>query len=227
MFPPLRRATAGSIAGVRNPAPRATATAARTLGHNHVVVGRVHGEIRGGDTAAASGFRLEIPVDSFGGGSARSARRGRRRIVRHRSRRPARRDTRENMLGRDVLDAGSIRSFRIESNRARRSAMGSDGHGTRHAPWSDARSALRRGRAAAGRHARQSVAAFPHQTQSEFSIEPFTASQRGLCGFAMRSISASVSSRGANYVLLHFRCNAPAACRNHGQTRQAYRSRTL
>src|SRR5881396_408728 len=35
------------------------------FGHNHVVVGRVHGEIRAGDAAAASGFRLEIPVDSF------------------------------------------------------------------------------------------------------------------------------------------------------------------
>jgi len=33
------------------------------FGHNHVVVGRVHGEIRAGDAAAASGFRLEIPVD--------------------------------------------------------------------------------------------------------------------------------------------------------------------
>src|SRR5207237_226561 len=35
------------------------------FGHNHVVVGRVHGEIRVGDAAVGSGFRLEIPVDSF------------------------------------------------------------------------------------------------------------------------------------------------------------------
>src|SRR5207247_3352397 len=35
------------------------------FGHNHVVVGRVHGEIRAGDAAPASGFRLEVPVDSF------------------------------------------------------------------------------------------------------------------------------------------------------------------
>src|SRR3970282_837515 len=35
------------------------------FGHNHVIVGRVRGEIRAGDGAAASGFRIEIPVDSF------------------------------------------------------------------------------------------------------------------------------------------------------------------
>src|SRR2546427_8638070 len=35
------------------------------FGHNHVVVGRVHGEIRAGDTGAPCGFRLEIPVVSF------------------------------------------------------------------------------------------------------------------------------------------------------------------
>ena len=35
------------------------------FGHNHVITGRVRGEIRAGVGTAASGFRLEVPIESF------------------------------------------------------------------------------------------------------------------------------------------------------------------
>ena len=84
------------------------------FGHNHVVVGRVHGEIRAGDTAAASGFRLEIPVDSFAvDPPAARAEEGYEFAAQVSE--PARRDTRENMLGADVLDAARHPLLRVES----------------------------------------------------------------------------------------------------------------
>lgn len=84
------------------------------FGHDHVVTGRVRGEIRAGVGAAASGFRLEVPVESFvvdlpaaraeeGGDFATEVSA------------PARRDTRDNMLGKDVLDAANYPSIRIDS----------------------------------------------------------------------------------------------------------------
>ena len=84
------------------------------FGHNHVIVGRAQGEIRAGDTAAASGFRLEIPVDSLvvdppgaraeeGGDFAAQVSE------------PARRDTLRNMLGTDLLDGVKHPLIRIES----------------------------------------------------------------------------------------------------------------
>jgi len=84
------------------------------FGHSHVVVGRVHGEIRAGDTAAASGFRLEIPVDSFAvDPPAARAEEGDEFAAQVSE--PARRDTRENMLGADVLDAARHPLVRVES----------------------------------------------------------------------------------------------------------------
>ncbi len=84
------------------------------FGHDHVVIGRVRGEIRAGASAATSGFRLEIPVASFqvdppaaraedGGEFAEpvSAQ--------------AREGTRHNMLGAAVLDAARYPLIRIES----------------------------------------------------------------------------------------------------------------
>src|SRR5438309_3451198 len=95
------------------------------------------------------------------GGSARSARRGRRRICGTGLGARAPRHSREHARkGRTRRGEASARPDRVD--RPRRSAVGPDGHGTRHAPWCDARSALRRGRAAAGRHAR-SGRGFPHQ----------------------------------------------------------------
>src|SRR5947208_13040426 len=84
------------------------------FGHNHVVVGRVHGEIRAGDTAAASGFRLEIPVDSFAvDPPAARAEEGDEFAAQVSE--PARRDTRENMLGAEMLDAAKHPLIRVES----------------------------------------------------------------------------------------------------------------
>lgn len=84
------------------------------FGHNHVIVGQVRGEIFAGDTAATSGFRLEIPVDSFevdppaarteeGAGFAAEVSE------------QARAGTRENMLGAEVLDAANHQAIRVES----------------------------------------------------------------------------------------------------------------
>jgi polyisoprenoid-binding protein YceI len=84
------------------------------FGHDHVIVGRVQGEIRAGASAAASGFRLEIPVDSFavdppaaradeGGDFAEAVSA------------EARAGTREHMLGSAVLDAAQYPLIRIES----------------------------------------------------------------------------------------------------------------
>ena len=84
------------------------------LGHNHVMTGRVRGEISVSETAAASGFRLEIPVESFAvdlplprseEGAEFSAEVSDR----------ARQGTRKNMLGADLLDALQHPVIRIES----------------------------------------------------------------------------------------------------------------
>lgn len=84
------------------------------FGHNHVIVGRVHGEIRAGDTTAASGFRLEIPVASLVvDPPAARAEEGEEFAAPVSD--PARRGTRENMLGADVLDAPVHPLIRIES----------------------------------------------------------------------------------------------------------------
>ena len=84
------------------------------FGHDHVVVGRLRGELHAGETAAASGFQLEIPVDSFAvdpavpraeeGSEFSSAVSDQ-----------AREGTRENLLGKDVLDAASHPLIRIAS----------------------------------------------------------------------------------------------------------------
>ena len=84
------------------------------FGHNHVITGRARGEIRAGVGAAASGFRLEVPVESFvvdppvaraeeGGEFATEVSE------------QARQATRENMLGKDVLDAVSHALIQIDS----------------------------------------------------------------------------------------------------------------
>jgi polyisoprenoid-binding protein YceI len=84
------------------------------FGHNHVIVGRVQGEIRAGETAAGSGFRLEIPAESLiVDPPAARAEEGEAFAAQVSD--PARRGTRENMLGADVLDAAAHPLIRIES----------------------------------------------------------------------------------------------------------------
>jgi hypothetical protein len=84
------------------------------FGHNHVISGRVRGEIRAGGRAAESGFRLEIPVESFvvdppaaraeeGDGFAEDISE------------QARQATRDNMFGKDILDAAARPLIEIDS----------------------------------------------------------------------------------------------------------------
>ena len=85
------------------------------VGHNHVMAGPVTGDIYVSDTAAASGFRIEIPVESlqvdapalrveegveFAAALSEQARKG----------------TRDNMLGAEVLDAVHHPQIVIESD---------------------------------------------------------------------------------------------------------------
>lgn len=84
------------------------------FGHNHAIVGRVQGEIRAGASAAASGFRLEIPVGSFEvdppAARAEEGARFAAPVSAH-----AREGTRANMLGKDVLNAMRYPLIRIDS----------------------------------------------------------------------------------------------------------------
>jgi len=147
------------------------------FGHNHVIVGRVQGEIRAGDAAAASGFRLEIPVDSFAvDPPAARAEEGEEFAAQISE--PARRGTRENMLGRDMLDAAKHPLIRIESI----ALFGPD-----WGPTVTARVTLRgvtRDLRFAAAVLRQddmlAVVASFSINQSEFGIEPFTALNGGL-----------------------------------------------
>lgn len=147
------------------------------FGHNHVLVGRMQGEIRDGGTAAASGFRLEIPVDSFAvDPPAARAEEGDdfAALVSE----PARRGTRENMLGSEMLDAGTYPVIRIESIALVGPAWN---------PTVTARVTLR----GAMRDLRFAAAVFRQDEtlavvasfrihQSEFGIEPFAALNGGL-----------------------------------------------
>jgi len=147
------------------------------FGHNHVIVGRVRGEIRAGDAAVASGFRLEIPVDSFAvDPPAARAEEGGEFAAQVSE--PARRDTRENMLGRDVLDAAKHPLIRIESIAL---------VGPEWGPTVTARVTLRgvmRDLRFAAAVLRQddmlAVVASFRINQSEFGIEPFIALNGGL-----------------------------------------------
>ena len=147
------------------------------FGHNHLIVGRMRGEIRAGETAAASGFRLEIPVDSFAVDPP-VARAEEGDEFSAPVSEPARRGTRENLLGTDVLDAAKHPLIRIESI----ALAGPDWN-----PTITARVTLRgvmrdlRFRAAVFRQDETlSVVANFRINQSEFGIEPFSALNGGL-----------------------------------------------
>jgi len=84
------------------------------FGHNHVFVGRVVGEVHAGEAAARSAFRLEIPVDSFAVDPP-AARAEEGADFAAEVSEQARRGTRENMLGEEVLDAARYPLIRIAS----------------------------------------------------------------------------------------------------------------
>lgn len=147
------------------------------FGHNHVLVGRVQGEIRAGDAAATSGFRLEIPVDSFAVDPP-AARAEEGDDFAAQVSEPARRGTRENVLGSEMLDAAKHPLIRIESI----ALAGPD-----WSPTVTARVTLR----GAMRDLRFPAAVFRQDetlavvasfriNQSEFGIEPFSTLNGGL-----------------------------------------------
>jgi polyisoprenoid-binding protein YceI len=84
------------------------------VGHNHVMAGRVRGELVVSDTAAASGFRIEIPVASLEVDAPASRAEEDDEFAATVSDQ-ARKGTRDNMLGPDVLDAAHFPLIRIES----------------------------------------------------------------------------------------------------------------
>ena len=147
------------------------------FGHNHVIVGRVQGEIRAGETAAGSGFRLEIPAQSLAvDPPAARAEEGEEFVAQVSE--PARRGTRENMLGADVLDVVHHPLIRIESVALT---------GPPWAPTVSARVTLRgttRDLSFPAAVVRQGdglvvIASFPIR-QSDFGIQPFSALNGGL-----------------------------------------------
>ena len=84
------------------------------FGHNHVISGRVRGEIRAGERAADSGFRLEIPVESFAVDppAARAEEGGE---FASEVSEQARQATRDNLLGKELLDSASRPLIEISS----------------------------------------------------------------------------------------------------------------
>jgi polyisoprenoid-binding protein YceI len=85
------------------------------FGHNHVLQGPVHGEIRLADSVAASGFVIEIPVQSLQV-DAPLARSEEGAEFASTVSDQARLGTRDNLLGPDVLDAAQHSLIRIESD---------------------------------------------------------------------------------------------------------------
>jgi len=84
------------------------------FGHNHVMTGRVRGELSVSDSAAASGFKLEIPVESLVVDEA--APRGEEgEEFSAAVSEQARQGTRDNMLGAGVLDAAHYPLILIQS----------------------------------------------------------------------------------------------------------------
>jgi YceI-like domain len=84
------------------------------FGHNHVISGKVRGEILAGERAADSGFRLEIPVESFIV-DPHAARAEEGEDFATEVSEEARQATRDNMLGKDVLDTTSRPIIEIDS----------------------------------------------------------------------------------------------------------------
>jgi hypothetical protein len=84
------------------------------FGHNHVISGGVRGEIRVGERADDSGFRLEIPVESFVVDPPAARAEEGEEFASDVSEQ-ARQATRDNLLGKDVLDSASRPLIEIDS----------------------------------------------------------------------------------------------------------------
>jgi polyisoprenoid-binding protein YceI len=84
------------------------------FGHNHVITGRVRGEIRAGERADDSGFRLEIPVESFIVDASKARAEEGEDFAAEVSEQ-ARQATRENLLGKDVLDSARQPLIEVDS----------------------------------------------------------------------------------------------------------------
>jgi polyisoprenoid-binding protein YceI len=88
------------------------------VGHNHVMIGQVRGELSVSDTAADCSFSIEIPVESLEvDAPAWRAEEGEEFTPTLSDQ--ARKGTRDNMLGADVLDAAHYPLIRIESDALR------------------------------------------------------------------------------------------------------------
>lgn len=84
------------------------------LGHNHVMSGKVQGEISVGNNTAESSFHLQIPVTSFEVDLPEQRAEEGAEFSTLPSE-PARKGTRNNMLGLNVLDAEHHPEIRIDS----------------------------------------------------------------------------------------------------------------
>lgn len=84
------------------------------FGHNHVIAGPMRGEIRAGEAATAGGFRLEIPVEQLAIDPPAARTEEGEEFAAEVSDQ-ARQGTRENLLGRDLLDAADFPLIRIDS----------------------------------------------------------------------------------------------------------------
>jgi polyisoprenoid-binding protein YceI len=85
------------------------------FGHNHVITGRLRGELTAPDSAAASGFWIELPLGSLEV-DAPAARTEEGAEFSALVSDQARKGTRDNMLGAEVLDAEHFPLIRIESD---------------------------------------------------------------------------------------------------------------
>ena len=121
---PRARAEARLPVGAQRYAVQSTQSEVRLLvyragplarfGHNHVIVGPARGEVWAGGTAAASGFLLEIPVESLSVDPVAARGEEGEEFAAEVSD-EARQSTREHMLGKEVLDAQRYPVIRVES----------------------------------------------------------------------------------------------------------------
>ncbi len=147
------------------------------FGHNHVISGRVRGEIRAGERAADSGFRLEIPVESFVVDPP-AARAEEGEEFASEVSEQARQATRDNMLGKDLLDSASrplieINSIALAGPRWNPTVLA---RATLHGATRD----LRFPAAVMQQGDLLTVVASFRVRQSEFDLTPFTALGGGL-----------------------------------------------
>jgi hypothetical protein len=84
------------------------------FGHNHTISGRVRGEIRAGAGATESGFRLQIPVESLIVDAAAARAEEGEEFAAEVSEQ-ARQATRDNLLGKDVLDSANQPLIEVHS----------------------------------------------------------------------------------------------------------------